>query len=119
MKIHTVKEAMTIIENEAPKHAYASNNAQPKIANKCYDKIVAAMAYLKTNNSLKELKQLLKHKETSVVLWAATYLLKTDTNLAVDTLEEIKAMGIAHISMDAKYTLMEWHSGDLELYFKD
>lgn len=77
------------------------------------------MTYLKNNNSLKALKQLLKHKETCVLLWAATYLLEIDTNLAADTLEEMKAMGIAHIPMDAKYTLMEWRSADFELHFKD
>ncbi|MBI9069010.1 MAG: hypothetical protein JEZ09_17065 [Salinivirgaceae bacterium] len=117
MEIKSIDEALTIICSQSPIHHFSSNNAQPKKANKAYNKIVAAMAYLKKNDSLLELKKLLNNKDYSIVSWAATYLIGTDTKLAINILEEIRDLKIQHISMDAKYTILEWESGDLELYF--
>ena len=119
MEIKSKDEALAMICSQSPIHHFASNNAQPQKANRAYDKIVAAMAYLKNNNSLLELKELLNNIDYSVVSWAATYLIGTNTKLAINILEEIRDLKLQHISMYAKYTILEWESGDLELYFGD
>ena len=114
--IKTVEEAIFLICSKAPLYAIAFNNCDNKNANKHHKKIVGAMDFLIKNKSLNRLKPLLDHSDLSIAHWAAIYLLKSETELAEKKLEEIVSKEDSLSSLDAEYALIEWRSGDLNLW---
>ena len=118
MKIRDKGQALTIFIESAIEHTKGSQNGDYKIANKNFIKVTKSAKYLRDNDALNELDQLLEHEEKGVQLWALTYLLSTSECLAKQKLIEIRDSNLTHYSFDAKMILQEWESGNLELQFK-
>lgn len=107
--------ATKIIEDSAKLHAHASLNGDYKAANKHYDRISEAIAFLRANDGLKKLYELLFREDVNVKLAAASYLLSHDEKIAIPILEGIAESEIPHSSFSAKMVLSEWENGNLNL----
>jgi len=113
-KIKDVSEALTSFEESAIKHSEAIDQGDYKAANRNHDKIIEAISFLKEQDSVNHLENLLNHSSVGVRGWAATYLLPVKEQLAMTVLEEIsKGSGIR--SLAAETTLKEWRKGNLKL----
>ncbi|HWZ03769.1 MAG TPA: hypothetical protein VNX40_09175, partial [Mucilaginibacter sp.] len=74
-------------------------------ANKNYAIINKSVTYLKENNGIEKLKELLTYDVVSVKIWAASYLIKEGDQQAIAVLEEIASKSIPHHSFAAKLLL--------------
>jgi hypothetical protein len=114
-KINNIDSAIDIIIDSANKHAIASEMGDYKTANKNFDLIQKAVIYLRNNNGINKLEELLYHENVSVQLAAASYLLIHDEKKAIAVLENIVKQNIPHKSFDAEMVLSEWRKGNLRL----
>lgn len=114
-KLNNLDSAINIIIESSQKHAQATETGDYKTANKNYYLIKKGVTYLRENDGIEKLKELLTYNETSVKVWVASYLLKHDEHLAVTVLEEIASKSIPHQSFDAKMVLQEWRKGNLNI----
>lgn len=114
-EFNDVNVAVNVIIAASQKHAQAIETGDYKIANKNYDRTRKAVAYLRENGGIENLKNLLNHKETSVRLAAVTFLLKHHEAQAKAVLEEIVSASIPHQSFSAKLVLQEWRNGNLNM----
>ena len=113
-RIKDINTALTLFKDAASEQAQATESGDYKTANKCYSQIIRAATFLKNNNALNELNDLLLQESIGVRLWAACYLLSIDEKQAIIILESIaKTQGIH--SLTAKTTLNEWRNGNLKL----
>jgi hypothetical protein len=103
------KEAINTIITSAQKHTYATDNGDYKTANKNYDLVVEAVDYLKKNNELDKLKDLITHNEISVKVAVASFLIKYSDPQAIAILEEIASKAIPHHSFTAQILLKQWN----------
>ena len=109
------KSAINALIESSKKHSEAANTGDYKTANKNYDVIQKAVVYLRANDGLAELKNLLANNETSVKVWAATFLLKHYEKDAIAVLEDIAQKSIPQHSFDARMVLQEWRNGRLNM----
>ena len=117
MKILDKKDALNKFLESAISYTELEGGENHKHLNKQFDKISKCAGFLKKNNELYELKQFLEDKNLGVVAWAAYYLLTVDEELAIKKLKMIEDANIPNLSNSAKYTLKEWESGNLNIYF--
>ena len=117
MKILDKKDALNKFLESAISYTELEGGENHKHLNKQFDKISNCAGFLKKNNELYELKQFLEDKNLGVVAWAAYYLLTVDEELAIKKLKMIEDANIPNLSNSAKYTLKEWESGNLNIYF--
>jgi hypothetical protein len=110
-KLNSLDEAVNIIIESSQKHAQATETGDYKIANKSYGSINNAVNYLKENDGIGKLKELLKYNEVSVKLWVASYLIKQDDPQAITVLKEIASQSIPHHSFNATLVLQGWQKG--------
>ncbi|HBK82977.1 MAG TPA: DUF2019 domain-containing protein [Flavobacterium sp.] len=117
MKIIDVKDALSKFYKSAILYTELEGGENHKLLNKEFDRISNYAGFLKKNNALIELKPFLEDKNFGVVAWAAYFLLTIEEELAIKTLKMIEQAKIPNISNSAKYTLKEWESGNLNIYF--
>ena len=100
----------------ASAHGAATKEGNPNVANRNYDKIIAALRLLRSTDEhwAEVLESALTHEDRHVRGWAATHLLEAKPDLAVKVLEElVEQRGIA--GFDAMMVLREWRAGRLKL----
>ena len=117
IKILDVKDALNKFSESAILYTELEGGENYKLLNKQFDKISNCAGFLKKTNELYELKQFLEDKNLGVVAWAAYFLLTVDEELAIKKLKMIEDANIPNLSNSAKYTLKEWESGNLNIYF--
>lgn len=115
MKIDNTATAIEIFINSAIEHSKSSENGNYKSANKNHKLILESAKYLKSTNSIFELRKLYNHENMGVRIWAATYSLEDCEKNAKKVLKNISKQKINHHSFTAKITLEEWISGNLKL----
>lgn len=98
----------------ARSHGLHRNEGDPVPTNAAYDKTIAALRALQTlpDRGQGFLLACLENPDSSVVLWAAYYLLPQDETAAVNALERI-ARGVDRVAFDAETALQEWRAGRL------
>lgn len=112
---NNIESAINTVIESSKKHAFASNTGDYKTANKHFDLTKKAINYLRENDGIVQLKELLVHSEVSVRVMVASYLLKHFEHEAILVLEEIASKSIPIQSLDAKMVLQEWRKGNLKL----
>lgn len=117
MKINSIEIAIDIIIDTSIKYSETVENGNYRLGNKLQDKMDCAAKYLKDNNCLKCLQNLLNHDNMQVRLSSAYYLLEIDEDVACHTLKNIANKNISHISTSAATILERWSSGELKVYF--
>lgn len=109
----TMKNMLNVFEQAAYKYAEATQEANAKVGNRNYKKVVKIVSYLKENNSLDELRIFLNHDTIGIRMLAAAFLLPKYEKEASGVLEAIsKGEGI--LSLVTETTLSEWRKGNLK-----
>ncbi|QIA77221.1 hypothetical protein [Rodentibacter caecimuris] len=116
MKFNNTAQAIQYFEKYSDIHGKATLEGNYKLANSSYKKIVSAKNYLLSINEIDSLAVLLHNKSTSVVNWAASYLLfsKNFSKISQEKLAEI-ANTSDIFGLDAETILSEWKLGNLSL----
>jgi hypothetical protein len=109
-----MSELKEIFIDYAIKHGQAIEQGDHKTANKIHEKLTALYVKLKSNENWDVLKELVKHNDESVRLWAATFLLKNDTILSLQVLNGLKESDKI-IGLTASTTIDMWSKGMLQL----
>jgi hypothetical protein len=113
MKIKDIQTALEIFEDACIKHSEATEQGDYKTGNKYHSKIMKAIAFLKSENAITNLKDYLSSPFIGVRLWSACYWLPVNEQEGIKVLEEIiKSPGIN--SLTAETTLSEWKKGNLK-----
>jgi hypothetical protein len=113
MKIKDVEMALKLFESAAVAHAEASEKGDYKKANKNYVILEKAITFLRDHGRVQLLTKFLSHEDMGIRVWAATYLLPTQENIAVKVLEAIASGPSGIQRLDAETTLSEWRKGNL------
>jgi hypothetical protein len=104
-----------MFKETAKKHAEATEEGNYKLGNKHFDIIRTSTDYLKTENKIDYLYQLINDEDVGIRLWAATYLLPFYEKDALSVLSDIENnKGL--IAFTAKMTIEEWKKGNLTDY---
>ncbi len=112
-----IKDAVTAIlkfEEAATNHAEATEKGDYKTANKNYAVIIKSITFLKEQDELQKLSELLNHGSIGVRLWAAAHLLPVSESEGLRILKQIAGEDGIH-SLTAKTTISEWQKGNLKL----
>lgn len=112
-KIEDIHTALEFFQEAATNQAVATEQGDYKIANKNYNKILKAIAFLKNKSAINTLSKLLSNPSIGVRLWAARYLLPINERESIKILTEIANTKSIH-SLSAETTLKEWLKGTLE-----
>ncbi len=80
-----------------------------------YRKIRSLYLFLKENQRLYELIELLDHENPYVRLWAAAYTLQISPQKSEKVLEELIPLKGTLVGLSASITLKEWRKGNLNL----
>lgn len=108
-----IKTTLEIFLEAANKQAEATEQGDYKMANKCYDKIIKSIAFLKSENAIDKLLEYLADTSIGVRLWSACFVLPIDEGKGIKVLKDIvKTKGIH--SLTAETTLSEWKKGNLK-----
>jgi hypothetical protein len=108
-----IKTTLEIFLEAANKQAEATEQGDYKMANKCYDKIIKSIAFLKSENAIDKLLEYLTDSSIGVRLWSASFLLPVYEEKGKGVLKDIvKTKGIH--SLTAETTLSEWKKGNLK-----
>ena len=75
MKIKDIQTALEIFEDACIKHSEATEQGDYKTGNKYHSKIMKAIAFLKNENAITNLKDYLSSPSVGVRLWSACYWL--------------------------------------------
>jgi major membrane immunogen (membrane-anchored lipoprotein) len=110
-----VESAIQTIIESSQIHAEESTNGNYKTANKNFDLIQKAVNFLRENNAIEKLKELLLYDNIDVKISAATYLLKHNEPEAVAVLQEIALKSNPFQSFNAEMILQEWKKGNITL----
>jgi len=108
------KEILARFRENAVLHGEAIMNGERKAANKLHGKLMALYKEVNSKSSASIFKVFSHDGNESVALWSATFLLKTDTDLAIMALTEL-AQKSSPLAMTAKITLDLWSKGQLDL----
>lgn len=116
MKFNNISQAIQYFEKYSDIHGKATLEGNYKLANSSYKKIVSAKNYLLSIDKVDSLEVLLHSKSSSVINWAASYLLfsKNFSEISQEKLAEI-ANTSDIFGLDAETILSEWKSGNLSL----
>lgn len=111
--IKKTEEILVEFEDAADKQVEATEQGNYKLGNRCYDKIILAVNFLKRKDEIRLLYPLLHHNSIGVRMWAASYLLPMYPIESVEILEQIASQsGIR--AFTAKIILEEWEKGTLK-----
>ena len=111
--IKDLSAAITLFKEAAAKQAQGTEIGNSKMANRNYDILINIINYLKQNDSLDKLLELLEDQNVGVRIWAAAYLLPIHEKEATMVLKEIEKGSDIH-SLDAETTLSEWRRGNIK-----
>ncbi len=112
----TLTEALAAFEEAASAHSAATDNGDARKANRNWKRVVRAVSVLHKQNAIPQLFPLLGHLTAGVQVWAASYLLPVDEQMATIVLEEVaNSNGIQ--SLGAGIVLEEWRAGRLKLVY--
>lgn len=89
MKIKDIQSALEIFEDARIKHSEAIEQGDYKAGNKYHSKIMKAIAFLKNENAITNLKDYLSNPNIGVRLWSASYWLPVNEQEGIRVLEEI------------------------------
>jgi len=96
------------------KHGEAIQDGNHKQANKVHAKLTSLYNEIRKNGTWYDLENLVKHPNENVKMWAATFLLRHDEDLARSVLNELKTSeGI--IGLEASTTIDLWKKNMLDL----
>jgi hypothetical protein len=112
--IKDIETALAVFEDASIKQAVATEQGDYKTSNKRYSEIAKAVAFLKSEDAIDNLRQFLSHSLVGPRMWAACYLLAFDEKESRKVLEQIVASAGIH-ALTAKMTLSEWNKGNLKL----
>jgi len=110
-----ITEALAVFESNAKVHTYATENGNYKEANRAYDRIKEAVAFLDEQGGRTELLSLIDSDDVGTRMWAAAHLLPTKFQDEGLRILDIIGMGSGITSSDARTTLQEWRRGNLRL----
>ena len=113
MKITDIQLALEIFEEACVLHIEATKNGDYKTGNKCHSRIMQAIAFLKSENAIGNLKDYLSHPDVGVRLWSASFWLPIDEEEGINILQDI-SNGSGIISLMAETTIQEWKKGNLK-----
>jgi HEAT repeat protein len=102
-----------ILSEAATSQAKATEQGDYKTANKNYNEILKAIAFLKNKSAINTLSKLLSNPSIGVRLWAARFLLQINETESIKILTEIANTESIH-SLSAETTIEEWLRGTLE-----
>lgn len=114
-----VEEIIKLYQDSAINYGIASDKLEDsKVINKYHDVIIECFLSLqkKGENALLQLKTLTSHKDSNVVLWAATHLLSVDEGYAREIIQRLIDNDFL-IGFDAKMILKEWDKGRLNFEY--
>jgi HEAT repeat protein len=114
-KIKSVNSAVDTLINSAQERAKAILKGKYKIANKNYDMIKEVIVYLKDNDAICKLEDLLSHEDISVRMIAATNLLPNNEEKAISVLEDIVNLKTLYYSFESKMILSEWRKRNMKI----
>jgi hypothetical protein len=98
----------------AKKHGDATLEGDDKTANKMHDKLSSLYEKIKKEEKWEVLKEVIDLPDESVRLWAATFLLRHDERIALNSLNKLsKSSKIFGLS--ASTTIDMWHKKMLDL----
>lgn len=107
----------TLIDNyksAATAHGEGTKGGDSTKTNKAHDDLVRVLGELTARGEDTALLGLFDDPDVWVQLWAVAHTLEVDEKLARTKLQSIMDAGIPLASMDARYTLQGWDSGDLK-----
>lgn len=116
----TLEETISHYKNAAIEYGEVSYGSDSDKINRLHDIIINCYLKLKFEGeeAVLQLRSFMNSEDESLALWAATHILPYDESNAVKTLEKIRDSD-NQLSFDAKYTLIEWKSGNLSLEYPD
>ncbi len=109
-----IKEIKNDFVVDATDHHLAILEGDHKKANRLHKKLMKLYKQAKNMECLNIFLEFLDHSNEGVILWAATFLLNTNSEVAVRTLNKL-TLHPTIVSMDAKMILELWKKGELEL----
>ena len=119
MKIKSIEEAISIIEESAAAQAKATETGDYKMGNKLFEREMEALGYLRQQGHLSDLKPFLNHKDVGIRYFAAYALLPIYEDLSRTVLLEISKECQDIHGADAKTVLEEWDKGNITYPFQD
>lgn len=116
MKFKNIEQAIIAFKKNAELHGKATLTGEYKVVNKSYKEMQKAKEFLLSENKLDDLQCLLNDSSSSVISWAASYLLFSEkySELSQKKLEDIGS-GSGILASDARQILEEWKLGNLSL----
>ena len=119
MKIRSIEDAISIIEESASVQAKATEIGDYKLGNKHFDREMKALAFLHQQGHLSDLKIFLHHQDVGVRAFAAYALLPVYEDLCKAVLLEI-SNGYQNIhGFDAEMILKEWDKGNIKYPYQE
>ncbi|WPP48105.1 hypothetical protein [Catalinimonas niigatensis] len=111
-----VEEILQKYESAAIHYGLASLEFNSTKTNEWHDLLINCYLQLrsKSNESVLLLEKFLSHQNEYLVLWASSHLLPYSEKIAIHTLNFL-AESDSMVSIEAKYTLLEWEEGSLSL----
>ncbi len=119
MKIRSIEDAISIIEESAVAQARATETGDYKVGNKHIDREMKALTYLYQQGHLSDLKTFLKHKDVGVRYFAAYALLPIYEDLSKAVLQEIANNYNNIHGSDAMTILKEWDKGNITYPYQE
>jgi len=96
------------------KHEEAIQTGNNKTANRLHKELMSLYYDIKNNEDFIIIKELSKDKNESVRLWAATFLLKSNSEFALKLLNDLKKSNSVN-SLTASAIIDMWAKGMLQL----
>lgn len=117
LKTKQNQELLELYEAAALEHGRATEEGDPKAANRAHDLITSIRHELmdRGRDSEMMISNLLQAPEPWVRSWAATDLLGVAPDAAVPVLEEIAQEQRGYLGLQARMVLQEWRAGRLRL----
>ena len=113
MKIKSVEEALRIFEENVRKQAETLETGEYRKGNRCFTKYMRSIAYLYEHQALQRLTPLLSSENVGIRCVAAYALLPITEKVSRQVLKEIEMGNYGFISINAKYTLIQWDEGKI------
>jgi hypothetical protein len=112
----SIEDVLRTYAASARAHGVATENGDYKKANREHDKVIVALHKLRSFGEAghRALLDLLKDPQAHVRCWAATHLLDTHSERAVEILESL-ASSPGIVAFTARMVLSEWRNGELRI----
>ena len=111
MTLEKIKEEFV---DKSSRHLEATLEGDSKTGNKLHSKLMKLYEKIKRQDNLQVFLELLKHPNEGVRLWAATFSLTVNTQLAIECLKDLTKLDTI-TALTAETTLKVWQEGELEL----